>query len=406
MATKDTTVLDNLAKALTELRKERGKNSIREFDQLADMEVIKTQFYELNRASSIGGIPLAKIIEVSGPESSGKTTLTWQLASHLSRITGKKILFLDYEMNTDKTYLRKLNVPVENVFFGLPEDEQVSLEDGFEIAKKLLMTGAFCALIVDSVAAMVPKVELVKVEEDGLESNSMMDKAKSLARALRNYGPIFRRSGADVFFINHIIAKPAVAGGFAVMGEPEETPGGRALKFHCDIRLSLKPLGYVTKQVTSPKDPKKKIAVKIGRNIKIKFIKNRVGEPFGEAEMTLRNGKGFDIVTSTIKRGLSEGVIIKKSAGEHYLAEDPSIKAPSESKFWDLLNFNPKLVQSLIDKMEGKAVEFNVKDVDLSGATKDLTAEDLGVTIEDGAEEETDEETQTSKSDGFLAREV
>jgi hypothetical protein len=267
---------------------------------------------------------------------------------------------------------------VEDVVWALPEDS--SLEDGFDILRKLLPTGAFCGAIVDSVAMMVPKAEAASVEEKGLEGNDMMLKAKVLTKALRNYGPIFRKSGAVVIFINHLMSK-VQQGPFAPIGDPEETPGGRAFKHNCDIRLTLKPMNYVLKQVASDADPKKKVNVKIGRDIKLKFIKNRVGEPFGEGVMTLRNGKGFDIITSAIKRAIAEGIVSKESGGEHKVKDDPSIHASSYDKFWTLFAVNPKLVQVLLAKLNGVAVKYDAGEFDL--AEREVTAGEIGASEED-----------------------
>lgn len=390
MAKKTQDFNDKLADALAEIQAEKGKDVVRTFDQQTDTEIIPTDFYEFNLATKLGGVPMGKIIEISGPESSGKTTLAWQILSQVARATKKKILFLDYEMATSKDYLKKLGVPIEEVIFALPEDS--SLEDGMEIMKKLLSTGAFCGAIVDSLATMVPKAELESVEEKGLEGNDMMLKAKVLSKSLRVYGPDFRKSGAVVIFINHLMSKVQKGPAFMSLGEPEDTPGGRALKHHCDLRISLKPQGYVLQQVASEKDPKKKVNVKIGREVRVKFIKNRVGEPFGEGTMTLRNGRGFDIITSAIKRGVSSGIIVAEKGGEHYLKDDKTIRASSYINFWSLLAVNPKLTQSLISKLNGKTVKFDAKDIDLSAADKTLKASDVGVS------EEEDEATELEKT--------
>lgn len=380
--------LDKLNDALSEIKAQMGKDTIRTFNQHIDTEIIPTDFYEFNLATNLGGLPMGKLIEISGPESSGKTTLAWQLASQVSRKTKKKILFLDYEMATSKEYLKKLGVPVEDVIFALPEDS--ILEDGFNIMDKLLPTGAFCAAIVDSLAAMVPKAEYDSVEEKGLAGSDMMLKAKILSKALRVMGPHFRKSGADVFFINHLMAKPQQKGPVFMLGEPEDTPGGKALKHHCDLRISLKPLGYVLKQVASDKDPKKKVNIKIGRDIRVKFIKNRVGEPFGEGTMTLRNGKGFDVITSAIKRGIAEGIIIREKGGDHFIKDDPTIKASSYNNFWNLFAVNPKLTQIVLDKLNGKAVKYESSEFDLSVNTRDIKASEIGASEEDDAADGTE----------------
>ena len=377
MAKKENDVVDQLNAALEEVKAELGKDAVRRYSEQVEVEVIPSDFYEFNQATHIGGVPLGKIIEISGPESSGKTTLAWQLLSQVSRATKKKILFLDYEMSTSKDYLRKLGVPVEEVIFIAPEGN--SLEDGFTAMVKLLKTRAFCGAIIDSLATMVPKAEQDSVDEKGLEGNDMMIKAKVLSKALRVYGPVLRNSGSVVIFINHLISKVQKGPAFLSLGEPEDTPGGRALKHHCDLRISLKPMGYVTQQVPSEKDPKKKVNIKIGRDVKIKFIKNRVGEPFGEGVMTLRLNKGFDIVTSVIRRGLAEGVILNQKGGEHILKDDKTVRASSYNNFWNLLTLNPKLTQLILSKLNGKAVKFDSSEFDLTAADREVSASELGI---------------------------
>jgi recombination protein RecA len=342
------------------------------------VEVYPSDFYEFNQASSIGGTPMGKVIEVFGPFSSGKTTLAWQLASSLQKQTKKKILFLDYECATSKPYLKKLGLNVDEIVFGIPD--MASLEDGFLIIDKLVPTGAFCCVIVDSLAAMVPKAEAESIDEKGLAGNDGPLKAKIMHRAMRRYNPFFKKFNTVLFFINHMTDKVQM-GGFAPVGDKETTPGGHAVEFYSDIRIQLKPQDFVVKQIQSEKDPKKKVNAKVGRNIQVYFKKNKVGEPFGTANMTLRNGHGFDIATSAIKRAIAEGIIVKKPTGAHVLKDDEKIQASSYDKFWNLVTANPQLLQDILEKLSGKQVQF--KAVDLSKAEADLTAEELGISSAD-----------------------
>jgi recombination protein RecA len=376
---------ESLAKAIAECKELLGKDVIRTYEQHADVEIIPTDFYEFNLASSIGGFPMGKIIELYGEFSSGKTSLAWQIGASLQKRTKKKILFLDYEGATSKPYLKKLGVNVEEVIFGLPE--QASLEDGFTIIDKLVPTGAFCCVIIDSLAAMVPKSELKSFEEKGLEGADLALKAKIMHKAMRIYSPFCREHNTSFIFINHVMQKISMQKSFmATLGDQEETPGGKALKFYADLRIQLKPMDFVNKQVQSERDPKKKVNVKIGRNVKLKFIKNRVGEPFGEATMTLRNGHGFDIATSAIKRGVAEGIIVKDKGGMHYLKDDKKIQASSYDRFWNLVVSNPQLLKDILDKLDGVEVKFS--EVDLSAANRDLSAKELDVNEDEEAVED------------------
>ena len=252
---------ESLAKAIAECKELLGKDVIRTYAQHADVEIIPTDFYEFNQASSIGGFPLGKIVELYGEFSSGKTSLAWQLGASLQKRTKKKILFLDYEGATSKPYLKKLGVNIEEVLFGLPEN--ASLEDGFTIINKLVRTGAFCCVIIDSLAAMVPKSELTSIEEKGLEGADLALKAKILHKAMRYYSPFMREHNTSLIFINHVMQKINLQASFmAKLGDQEETPGGKALKFYADLRIQLKPLDFVVKQVPSDKDPKKKVMLR------------------------------------------------------------------------------------------------------------------------------------------------
>lgn len=377
--------LDKLNDAVAKLKAAYGKNNILSFDEKVDAEIIPLEFYELNQALKMGGIPLGKLIEIFGIESSGKSTLAWMIVSQLSKATGKKILFIDAEMATSREYLKKIGVPVENVIFALPENG--TLEDAFEMIKSLLETGAFCGCVVDSIAALVPANEYNSVIEDGLAADGVMQKAKSLTKALRVFGPAFRKSGAVVLLINHTMAEIKAGPAFLSFNSTPKTPGGNAFHHAMDLRLELKPLDFVTQQMPSEKDPKKKVNVKIGRNIRIKVVKSRVSEPFGECTLTLRNGKGFDIITSVIKRGLAEGVIVNSKGGEHFIKDDPAIKASSYLNFWNLFAVNPKLTQNVLARLSGKAVKFDTKELNMSAIESGIKASDLGISEEESETE-------------------
>jgi recombination protein RecA len=371
-----------LAKAIAEAKALLGKDVIKTFGETSDIEVIPSDFYEFNQASSIGGVPVGRLIEVYGSESSGKTTLTLQLLGAMQRKTKKKVLVYDYELSMDKKYLVKLGLNVDEFLFITPD----YLEEGFSSMDILLPTGAFCGVLVDSLAAMVPKSERESIAEKGYEGADVALRAKVLTKAFPSLNPLLDKTGVTAFFLNHVKDKINLQGGYmAKVGDPTTTPGGKALKFYSSMRIELKPQEFITRPMISEKDPKKKVNAKIGRNVKLSFVKNKVGEPWGNAFMALRNGKGFDVVTSAIKRGLAEGIIIKKSTGQHVIKDDEKITASSYEKFWNLIVANPSLLKNLLAKLDGKEVKY--ENIDLTAGERDLSKEELEVDSLEGEEE-------------------
>lgn len=377
-----------LAKAIAAVKARFGESVIRTIHEHEDAQIVQTDLPEFNAASNLNGCPLGRVIEIYGPESSGKTSLSWQVAASLQKRTKKKILFMDYERSTSESYLKKLGVNTEEIYFGLPKKS--SLETGFEVARMLLPTNEFCIIIWDSLAAMVPDAEMAKVEEEGLGSQTPMVKAKSMAQALRVTLDMYRDTNTTSIFINHLIAKPAM-NGMPQYGDPEETPGGKALKYYSDLRISLKPRGFIVREVPS-EDGKKKLKVKVGREVGINFVKNKLADPFGSDTLTLRNGKGFDVITSTIKKAIKMGVVVAQSTGKHYLKSDEAVNARSYHGFYDLVSANPTLLKALTDAVNGGAttVKFDSKKLDTSILDKELTAKDVLET------DETEEELVTS----------
>lgn len=370
--------MSDLEQRLAEVRSKYGKKIIQTINQKSDCVVVPTDIYEFDKASEIGGFPLGKIIEIAGPPSSGKTTLAWQLAAAVQRKTNKKILFFDYEQAASKEWLKKLGVPLDHVLFALPEEAEgslLSLEDGFEIMNKLLPGGDFCAVIWDSVAASNPKGLLNSVDEKGLEGRDVALTAAALTKGLAVYGPTYRKSMTTILFINHVRANLAnMANPFmAKFADKESTPGGYAFKHHADMRIDLDPMDYIKKNAVNSDG--KKIQVKIGQNVKIKFVKNRIGEPFGEDILVMRKGIGFDVISSTIKRAVANGVVIRKSTGPTYLKDDENVKAPSYEGFWNLVYANPTLLEALKSKLSGKEAKIN--NIDLTAATRELSIKEL-----------------------------
>lgn len=396
--------MSDLEKRLAEVKAKYGKNLVQSSSQKIDCTVIPTDIYEFDKASEIGGFPLGKIIEIAGPPSSGKTTLAWQLASSVQNKTNKRILFFDYEQAASKKWLSKLGVPLDFVDFISPadaEDNLLSIEDGFEIMNTLLSSKDYCCVIWDSIAASNPKGLLNSVEEKGLEGRDVALTALALTKGLAVYGPNYRKSDATVIFVNHVRANLNLDNPFmAKFADKERTSGGYALKHHLDIRIDLDPLDFIKK--TAINEEGKKIQVKIGQNIKIKFVKNRIGEPYGEEILVLRKGIGFDIISSIIKRAVASGIVIKKSTGLTYLADDETIKSLSYEGFWNLVQANPSLLEKLKAKIYGK--DINIGKIDLSAGTRELNIKELmgDETIEEDSNTEPPKSSESKFSEDTL----
>jgi recombination protein RecA len=378
--------MSDLDKRILAVKAKYGKKVVQTTNEVVEDTIIPTDIYEFDKASEVGGCPLGKIIEMAGPPSSGKTTLSWQLAGILAKKTGKKILHFDWEMNFSKKWVTKLGVPLDKIILALPEqasktkDESekknlLSIEDGFNIMDMLLESQEFCAVIWDSVAASNPAALLNSVDVKGLDGKDVALKALALDKCLSVCAPFYRKWMTTVFFINHKRANMEnMANPFlAKFADKEKTPGGMAFKHHADMRIDLVGTDFIKKQATNSAG--KSIKVKIGQNVKIKFIKNRVGDPFGEETLVMRKGIGFDIVSSIIKKAVANGIIVRLAKGPTYLKDDENIKAPSYEGFWNLVYANPQLVEKIKAKLGGG--DHIIGNIDLTAGTRELTVKEL-----------------------------
>jgi len=285
--------------AIAQIEKDFGKEAIM---RLGDkrlkekVDSIPTGALPLDIAIGIGGIPRGRIIEVYGPESSGKTTLALCIVAETQKLGGIGA-YIDAEHAMDPEYAKKLGVNVDNLLISQPD----SGEQGLEIADKLVRSGAVDIIIVDSVAALVPKAEI-----EGEMGDSFLGlQARLMSQALRKLTSNISKSKTSIIFINQLRQKIGV-----MWGSPETTPGGLALKFYSSIRLDIRRIESV-----------KKGEEILGNRVRVKVVKNKVAAPFKQAEFEIIFGQGIDRTGYLIDMGVNYGIIEKSGAFFNYKGE-------------------------------------------------------------------------------------
>lgn len=311
-----------LEAALAQIDKAFGKGSIMrlgENDKSIDVEGISTGSLGLDIALGIGGLPKGRVIEIYGPESSGKTTLTLHVIAEAQKMGGI-CAFVDAEHALDPVYARKLGVKVEDLLISQPDTGEQALE----IADTLVRSGAVDVLVVDSVAALTPKAELEGEMGDSLPGMQ----ARLMSQALRKLTGSISRSGTMVIFINQIRMKIGV-----MFGNPETTTGGNALKFYSSVRLDIRRIGQI-------KDRDEVI----GNQTRVKVVKNKVAPPFKQVEFDIMYGEGISKVGELIDLGVRAGIIEKSGAWMSYKGDRIGQGRENTKAF---LRENPKLAREI-----------------------------------------------------------
>ncbi|WP_299020612.1 recombinase RecA [uncultured Photobacterium sp.] len=318
-----------LAAALGQIEKQFGKGSIMKLgdNRTMDIETVSTGSLSLDIALGAGGLPMGRIVEIYGPESSGKTTLTLEVIAAAQK-QGKTCAFIDAEHALDPIYAQKLGVDIDNLLVSQPDTGEQALE----IADALARSGAVDIMVVDSVAALTPKAEI----EGEMGDSHMGLQARMLSQAMRKITGNLKASNCMCIFINQIRMKIGV-----MFGNPETTTGGNALKFYASVRLDIRRTGAI-------KDGDEVV----GNETRIKVVKNKVAAPFKQAETQILYGQGFNRLGELVDLGVKHKMVEKAGAwysyqGDKigqgkanackYLGEHPEIAEELEKKLRELL---------------------------------------------------------------------
>ena len=318
-----------LAAALAQIEKQYGKGSIMKMDDAAikDIEVVSTGSLGLDLGLGVGGLPRGRVVEIYGPESSGKTTLTLQVIAEMQKIGGTAA-FIDAENALDISYAAKLGVKTADLLISQPDTGEQALE----IADMLVRSGAVDVIVVDSVAALTPKAEI----EGEMGEPQMGLQARLMSQALRKLTANIKRTNTLVIFINQIRMKIGV-----MFGNPETTTGGNALKFYASVRIDIRRIGSI-----------KKGDEVVGSETRVKIVKNKVAPPFRQAEFDILYGEGISREGEILELGVNHAVLEK--SGAWYIYNGDRLGQGKDNSR-DFLKENPALAKEIEGKIREKA---------------------------------------------------
>jgi recombination protein RecA len=335
---KDDNKTKALESALAQIEKQFGKGSVMKLGDTSshmNIETVPTGSISLDVALGLGGVPRGRIIEIYGPESSGKTTVALHMVAEVQKIGGIAG-FIDAEHALDPVYAGNIGVDINNLYISQPDNGEQALE----IAETMVRSGAVDIVIVDSVAALVPKAEI-----DGEMGDSHMGlQARLMSQALRKLTAVISKSNCIVIFINQLREKIGV-----MFGNPETTTGGRALKFYASIRMDVRRIETL-----------KQNGEMIGNRTRIKVVKNKVAPPFKEAEFDIMFGQGISREGDVLDLAANENIIIK--SGSWYAYNDAKIGQGRENAK-TYLKENPEIFEE-VEKQVRERFSLNYLEVD------------------------------------------
>jgi recombination protein RecA len=336
-----------LEMALAQIDKQFGKGSIMKMGEKTTMgvEAISTGSLALDIALGIGGLPRGRVVEIFGPESSGKSTLALHVVAEAQR-NGGICAYIDAEHAMDPIYAAAIGVDVNELLISQPDTG----EQGLEIADMLIRSGALDVVVIDSVAALTPKAEI----EGEMGDSHVGLQARLMSQALRKITGTLNRSNTTAIFINQLREKIGV-----MFGSPETTPGGRALKFYSSVRIDIR-------RIESIKDG---VEV-VGNRTRCKIVKNKVAPPFRQAEFDIMYGKGISREGSLLDVGVEQGIVKKSGAWFTYDGEQLGQGRENAKNF---LHENPELMVEISEKVRVKLGLGDVPVIDLAdGLAADL----------------------------------
>ena len=341
--------------AISNIEKQFGKGSVMKLGESTanlNVECIPTGSLSLDIALGIGGVPKGRVVEIYGPESSGKTTVALHMVAEVQK-RGGIAGFIDAEHALDPVYAKNIGVDIDNLYISQPD----SGEQALEITETMVRSGAVDIVIVDSVAALVPKAEI-----DGDMGDSHVGlQARLMSQALRKLAGVLNKSNTAIVFINQLREKVGI-----MFGNPETTPGGRALKFYASVRLDIRKIENL-----------KQDGEVFGNRVRVKVVKNKVAPPFREAEFDIIYGKGISKSGNILDLGVNLDIVEKSGSwfaydgtrigqgrenAKRYLEENPEIMADIEKKV--RAKFNEAFEKSLGEGGEEAEAEEEPEDLD------------------------------------------
>ena len=332
--TEDTSSATSLNTVIAQITKQFGEGSIMKIgsdaEALKDIEVISTGAFTLDIALGVGGVPRGRVVEIYGPESSGKTTLMLHIVAEAQK-NGGHCAFIDTEHALDPGYAAKIGVDLDNLLVSQPD----SGEDALNICEALVKSGELDVVVLDSVAALAPKAELAG--EMGQSHVGLQ--ARLMSQALRKLTGSISRSKTCVIFTNQIREKVGV-----MFGSPETTPGGRALKFYASVRMDIRRIATI----------KDNAGVAVGSRARVKVVKNKVAPPFTEGEFDILYAEGISWEGSIIDSAIAHNIIEKRGS---WLSIEGKQLGQGRDAAREVLKADPAMAEALIKKVKAKIAE-------------------------------------------------